>query len=447
MVHDTTSIMPRSILDTDLYKFTMQQAVLRHFSDVEAVYRFTHRDQDVYFTRECYDKFVEALTHFDELALRADEREWLAKACPYFSATYLDYLQSYRFKPAQIKVTFHPKRPSAPGPRELGKLEIEARGPWLETILWEVPVMATLSEIYFTTTDRDWSYDGQEEAAYEKTKRLLEAGCTFSEFGTRRRRSYHIQDLVVATMLRVAKDIPEAKGKVSGTSNVHFAMKYNVAPVGTIAHEWFMAVGALKGYEHANGLALDLWETVYPDVLLLALTDTFSTEVFFKDFVQDKERAQRWKGLRQDSGDPYTYAPRAKEVYASLGIDHRQKSIIFSDSVNLDKALKLVKQCREWSLIWGVGCAALFGIGTWLTNDFPSASRHGEKSRALNMVIKLAGVDGKHCVKISDELMKVRPSEMRAEGADADGGAQNTGDPETVNYVKKVFDIPEQLST
>jgi len=425
MVHDTKRVLPKSILDTDLYKFTMQQAVLRHFSDVEAVYRFTHRDQNVYFTRECYEKFVEALTHFDELALTQEEREWLSKACPYFTASYLNYLQSYRFKPSQVKVTFHPKSPEIGDPTgrdELGKLEIEAMGPWVETILWEVPVMATLSEIYFTTADKDWSYDGQAEEAYDKAKRLLEAGCTFSEFGTRRRRSYYIQDLVVQTIIRAEKDLPGLKGKVSGTSNVHLAMKHNVAPVGTIAHEWFMAVGALRGYEHANGLALDLWESVYPDVLLLALTDTFSSEAFYKDFLMDKERAERWKGLRQDSGDPFVYAPRAKEVYESLGIDYRQKSIIFSDSLNLDKALKLAKQCRE------VGFVPLFGIGTWLTNDFASLSRKDEKSKALNMVIKLAGVNGKHCVKISDELMK------------------NTGDPETVNYVKKVFDIPEQHS-
>ncbi|TCD70181.1 nicotinate phosphoribosyltransferase [Steccherinum ochraceum] len=432
MVHDTKRVSPQSMLDTDLYKFTMQQAVQRHFPDVDAVYRFTHRDKDVYFTRECYELFLEALSHFGELALTDAEREWLGRACPYFTPSYLDYLQSYRFNPSQVSVAFHPKAPSSspdppPGsPYERGRIAIEARGPWLETILWEVPLMATLSELFFTTADRDWTYDGQEAEAREKGRRLLEAGCTFSEFGTRRRRSYAVQDLVVGALVRVEREGRERgegwKGHVSGTSNVHLAMKHGIAPVGTIAHEWFMAVGAMRGYEHANGIALDLWEDVYPDVLLLALTDTFSTEAFFKDFVLDKERANRWKGLRQDSGDPYVYAPRAKEVYESMGIDYRQKSIIYSDSVNLDKALKLAKQCRE------IGFIPLFGIGTWLSNDFPSVSRKGEKSKALNMVIKLAGVDGKHCVKISDELMK------------------NTGDEETVKHVKKVFEIPEQKS-
>lgn len=161
---------------------------------------------------------------FGELALTDDERQWLAKTCPYFSSSYLTYLQSYRFNPSQVQITFNPKSPAEindpTGSHELGRIEISATGPWVETILWEVPLMATLSEIYFTTVDRDWSYAGQEEEAYEKGKRLLESGCTFSEFGTRRRRSYDIQDLVVGTLVRVGKDFPQLKGKVGGTSNV-----------------------------------------------------------------------------------------------------------------------------------------------------------------------------------------------------------------------------------
>lgn len=277
--------------------------------------------------------------------------------------------------------------------------------------------MASLSEIYFRVADTDWSYAGQKERAYEKAKIYLEAGCVFSEFGTRRRRSYHIQNLVVETLIQAASD-PPGKGKLMGTSNVHLAMKHNITPIGTIAHEWFMGVAVLKGYRNANGTALDLWESVYPNVLLLALTDTFSTEVFYKDFVRDKARAQRWKGLRQDSGDPFVYAPRAKEVYDALGIDHREKIIIYSDSVDVEKALKLKKQCDE------VGFQTSFGIGTSLTNDFKSVSSGGkEKSRALNMVIKLNSVGGEPCVKISDELTK------------------NTGFPDAVKKVKEIYGI------
>jgi len=280
--------------------------------------------------------------------------------------------------------------------------------------------MACLSGLYFLTSDRDWNYAGQEEQAYEKGVALLRAGCQFSEFGTRRRRSYHVQDLVVATLIRGSKDNP-GKGKLVGTSNVHLAYKHGITPIGTIAHEWFMGVAALTGYENANGRALDFWEVIYPSGPLIALTDTFSTESFFKDFVRDTERARRWSGLRQDSGDPLHYAPRAREIYESMGIDYREKMIIYSDALTLDKALKIKAQCDE------IGFTCSFGIGTFLTNDFRSASSDGkEKSKALNMVIKLASIDGNPCIKISDELMK------------------NTGNPETVDQVKQLYGISRQ---
>jgi len=225
---------------------------------------------------------------------------------------------------------------------------------------------------------------------------------------------------VVATLIRAGNDNP-GKGKLVGTSNAHMAYKHGITPIGTIAHEWFMGVAALRGYENANGMALDLWETVYPDGPLIALTDTFSTESFYKDFVHDIERARRWSALRQDSGDPLIYAPRAREIYESMGIDFREKLIIYSDALTLDKALKIKAQCDE------IGFPCSFGIGTFLTNDFRSVSSAGkEKSKALNMVIKLASIDGKSCVKISDELMK------------------NTGNPGVVDQVKQLYGIPRQ---
>ncbi|EPQ59135.1 nicotinate phosphoribosyltransferase, partial [Gloeophyllum trabeum ATCC 11539] len=409
-------ILPASILDTDLYKFTMQQAILQHFPDASAKYRFTNRDKNKgrYFTKACYERFKTSVSRFSELTISERQLEQLPKACPYFTPDYLNYLRSYRFKPEQVKITFVPVADSA----EFGDIEIEAAGPWVETILWEVPLMATLSETWFTYVDTDWTYDGQAELAYEKGIKLLEGGCTFSEFGTRRRRSFETHDIVMENLIRASKDY-SGSARLSGTSNVHLALKYGVSPMGTIAHEWFMGVAALKGYENCNGLALDLWEQVYNDSLKIALTDTFSTEAFYKDFVKDPARARRWKALRQDSGDPYVYAPRAKEIYESLGIDYKEKMIIFSDSINMEKALGLKKQCNE------LGFPCSFGIGTWLTNDFKKASSGGkEQSLALNMVIKLSEVDGKPCVKISDEIMK------------------NTGDPNEVKQAKLTFGLP-----
>lgn len=408
-------ILPRSILDTDLYKLTMQQAVLHHFPTVQATYRFTHRDANVYFTRTCYEMFVVAISQFHILSLTSDERAWLLNTCPYFKPAYIDYLSSYCFQPSQVQVTFVPRGPDS----DEGRIEIEASGPWTETILWEVPLMATLSEIYYSTVDKDWSYDGQAELAYEKGAKLLEAGCVFSEFGTRRRRSYHVQDVVLDQLIRAEKNHP-GRGKLSATSNAHLAQKYGIKPIGTIAHEWIMGIGAMRGYEHANSIALDLWEEVYPDAALVALTDTFSTKAFFQDFERDIERARRWRVLRQDSGDPFVFAPRAKEVYERLGINHRERTIIYSDSLDLEKTLALKKHCEE------IGFIPTFGIGTFFTNDFKSLSSKGkEKSRALNMVIKLASANGLPCIKISDDLMK------------------NTGDRETVSRIKDLFELPK----
>ncbi|KAJ4479922.1 nicotinate phosphoribosyltransferase [Lentinula aciculospora] len=404
--------LPQSILDTDLYKFTMQNAVLQNFPDVHAIYRFTNRNKDrTLFNIECFERFQTAVSQFDQAKLTHNERAWLAETCPYFPSQYLDYLESYRFKPEQVHVEFIPVE------GDKGHIEIRAEGPWVETILWEVPLMACLSETYFTTVDNDWSNDGQEDLAYQKGKALLEAGCVFSEFGTRRRRSFHTQDFVVRALLKAVQDIPNS-GKLTGTSNVFLAKKYGINPVGTVAHEWFMGIGALRGYGSVNDLALKIWETAYSNSILLALTDTFSTTAFFQSFSKNPARARKWHGLRQDSGDPLEFAPRAKEVYENMGIDHREKMIIYSDSLNLDKALKLKKQADE------IGFKASFGIGTFLTNDFVKASDPNRKSPALNMVIKLAEVDGKSCVKISDDLRK------------------NTGDQEVVKEVKELFGLP-----
>ncbi|KAF9000761.1 nicotinate phosphoribosyltransferase [Cyathus striatus] len=395
----------------------MQQAVLQHFPDVQATYKFTNRDKTVLFSRHCVERFRTAVSFFTDLSLTKEEHSWLSNTCPFLTEDYLSYLSSFRYKPEQVRITYQPVSQDG----LMGNLEIEASGPWVETILWEVPLMATLSETYFQIVATDWDYNDQEELAYTKAKSLLEAGCSFSEFGTRRRRSYYTHDIVLASLVRAAKETT-SQASLSGTSNVHFAHKYGLAPIGTIAHEWFMGVAALKGYEHANSIALDLWETVYPvgKTALIALTDTFSTTGFFKDFVEDPERARRWAGLRQDSGDPFTFGPRVFKMYEDLGIDPSTKLIVYSDALNIEKAIRLKQQCNELGLK-----KVSFGIGTFLTNDFRTTSSGGtEKSKALNMVIKLSSVDGKPCVKISDDLTK------------------NTGDKATVEHVKRMYNLP-----
>ncbi|KAJ7104325.1 nicotinate phosphoribosyltransferase [Mycena belliarum] len=400
---------PRSILDTDLYKITMQQAVLRVFPHTQASYKFTMRDKSAVFTPDAFRVFQQTVDRFGDVKLTESEHAWLKETCPYLTDEYLSYLRDYRFRPEQVHVAF------VPTSADSGTIKIDIAGPWVETILWEVPLMACLSEVYFKLVVTNWTYDGQKDLAYEKGRTLFQGDCVVSEFGTRRRRSFEAQNVVIESLLRASKET-ESKGKLVGTSNVHFAHKYGLMPVGTIAHEWFMGVAALKGYEDANSVAMNLWEEVYPAALLVALTDTFSSEAFFKSYSNDKERASRWQGLRQDSGDPFAFGVRAKEVFDSLGIDPRTKTIIYSDSLTVEKALRLKAQAND------LGLNVSFGIGTFLTNDFKKAGSL-EVSKALNMVIKLSSVDDQACVKISDDLTK------------------NTGDPETVKMVKRIYNL------
>ncbi|ODN80853.1 nicotinate phosphoribosyltransferase [Cryptococcus amylolentus CBS 6039] len=420
--------VPFSILDTDLYKLTMQNAVLHHFHDAVVTIKFTNRSPQMLFTRQSFQWAQERVNHLTDLRLTEKERAYLSKSCPYFSSSYLDYLQGVRLDPInQVKLSFMPKSTNAEG-EEMGEIGCEIEGPWRDTILYEVPIMAILSESYFKFVDTDWSYDGQLESAKSKALQLLNPPApttplVFSEFGTRRRRSFQAQDIVIKGLLSGFEEYKSQGGKggaVSGTSNVYLALKYGIQPVGTIAHEWVMAVAAVHGYKGANGRAMDMWEEVYPPNTPLAapltmLTDTFTASIFFDEFVSSPERALRWAVLRQDSGDAFEFLRGAKKAWRTvedeagvkrekgpdgLEVVGKGKRVIFSDGLDVEKAVKLQQGCDE------IGIAASFGIGTFLTNDFHRISDPSQKSKALNIVIKLNKINGKGCVKLSDDKGK-----------------------------------------
>ncbi|KAG8983130.1 nicotinate phosphoribosyltransferase, partial [Tulasnella sp. 427] len=419
---------------------TMQQAVLRHFPDAQVEYRFTNRSKGMKFNAACVDAIVEAvnrkgtsaygwtpLTHdcnltfagLEEVFLTEDEFSWLQKSCTYFRPEYLDFLKKYRFKPKEQVIIRYLPSLETPG---FGELEMEFRGLWKEAILYETPVMAIVSEAYFNHVDTDWSLAGAEETAYQKGKILYQGGIALSEFGARRRRSYDSQKLVIEGLLRAHRELPpNSKGCLAGTSNVHFAHMFDLVPIGTIAHEWMMGIAASRGYEKANILSLELWEEVYPTTLSnslhIALTDTFTTPVFFNNFYLNPGLAMRWRGLRQDSGDPLDFIPLAKAAYEKLGINPADKLIVFSDSLNVEACLKIKKASDE------AGFQSSYGVGTSLTNDFKRLS-NGERSKPLNIVIKLGSIDGNECIKISDDIMK------------------NTGDKAAVRQIKETLGVP-----
>lgn len=196
------------------------------------------------------------------LRVTAEERDFLKRKCPYLNDAYISFLETFHLKPAeQVEIKFTPAQDTGSDEDE-GVVDYVIKGLWLDTILYEIPLLSLTSQAYFMFSDRDWDYESQEEKAHRKGSTLLENGCVFSEFGTRRRRDYHTQDIVMKGLTRAAEDAKKNgyKGALTGTSNVHFAMKYDVNAVGTVAHEWYMTIAAITNdYENANELALQYW--------------------------------------------------------------------------------------------------------------------------------------------------------------------------------------------
>ncbi|KAJ5096339.1 nicotinate phosphoribosyltransferase [Penicillium alfredii] len=453
-----------SLLDTDLYKLTMQCAILKYFPDVYVTYGFTNRTPHMKLRRGAYKWLLEQMDKMANVRVTAEERAFLKKKCPYFNDAYISFLETFRLKPSeQIEIKFTPSQDTGSDADE-GTVEYIIKGLWVDTILYEIPLLALTSQAYFLFSDTDWDYHSQEEKAYRKGCTLLENGCIFSEFGSRRRRDYHTQDLVMKGLCRAAEDGKKHgwKGVLSGTSNVHFAMKYDVNAVGTVAHEWYMTIAAITDdYENANELALRYWLGCFGEgVLGVALTDTFGTPAFLDAFrkpipeytsagvgavstipsgaattvestVQSeattkppitapirnggsestKTYAQVYAGVRQDSGDPTYFVKMVREFYDREGITDL-KTVVFSDSLDIEHCLEY-KVIAEES-----GFSPVFGVGTFFTNDFINTSS-GEKSKPLNIVIKIATANGRPAVKLSDNMGK------------------NTGDHEKVQEVKQ----------
>jgi nicotinate phosphoribosyltransferase len=261
---------------------------------------------------------------------------------------------------------------------EDGQLVLSVVGPWHSTVLWEVPLMATISELYFQFHP-DWNYDGQAGRAINKARRLSDAGCYFADFGTRRRRSYETQSLVVHAFA-------PHKSHFVGTSNPHLAMQFGTKPIGTVAHEWTQGHSILGSLRHANLCAMDAWVKVYNSQLGIALTDTYGLNSFFGDF--NAYHTRLWDGIRHDSGCPFDFATRAAEHYKKFGVCG--KTLIFSDNLDVDKAIAINEHCKKLN----IRCS--FGIGTFFSNNFDGPLK------ALNMVIKLWSVDGIPVVKLGE---------------------------------------------
>ena len=384
----------KSLLDNDFYKFTMQYAAVKLYPDTQAKYEFINRGQHEFPIGfgEALQKRIEQMA---DLALTPEEKNYLKVACPYLNSAYLDFLQGYRYDPSEVKIE-----------QSGSDLSVKIQGYWYRTILWEVPILSLISELFYELSHL--KRDGDEtviETVKIKANSYKELGVTVAEFGTRRRHSYAVQNLVAGAL----KEFGGAS--YVGTSNVHFAMTTGVKPIGTHAHEWFMYHGARFGFKVANGVSLDRWVNVYHGDLGIALTDTYTTDVFFTQF--NKKLAKLFDGVRHDSGDPIEFAHKTIEHYQKMGIDPMHKTIIFSDGLNLEK-VKTISEALQGKI--GIS----FGIGTNLTNDVGLTP--------MNIVLKLISIaepdiPWTNVVKLSDEKGK------------------HTGDPKMIHLAKEILEI------
>ena len=368
----------KSILDNDLYKFSMMNAVLQYKQGVPVTYAFNNRRKSNKFNDRFLTEFNNELEQMSNLTCSDRQIRFFQDSCPFLGNEYFAYLKTYRFDPNEVKAKVDTE----------GDLSIDIAGTWDRTILWEVPLMALISELYFKFCDTDWNHDMevQRQKILEKANKMMKL--IFTDFGTRRRRDYETQLLVVQMFKELCPNFV-------GTSNVHIAELCNVKPIGTMAHEWIMGISVLEGLLHANRHAMRIWSKIYKGDLGTALTDTYGTKAFWNDF--EMQLAKLFDSVRHDSGCPFKFTDLAVESYKNLRIDPMTKSAIFSDGLDCNLAVKIAEYCQN-----KIRCS--FGIGTHLTNDYEKMD--GSISQALNMVIKLMTCAGKHCVKLSDNPAK-----------------------------------------
>ncbi len=385
-----------TLLDTDAYKLHMQQAVFHHYYDVHVAAEFRCRGDDLLgIYADSIREQVDAMQH---LALTDDEYQWLS-GLPFFKADYLNWLRDFRYKPEQVTVT-----------NENGKLDIRLEGPWREVIMWEVPLLAVISEL----AHRYRSPETGVEQAVASLENKLEAFSTLTEgldmsrfrlmdFGTRRRFSREVQQAIVERLKQEPWFV--------GTSNYDLARRLNLTPMGTQAHEWFQAHQQISpDLANSQRAALAAWLEEYPNQLGIALTDCITMDAFLRDF--GPEFAERYQGLRHDSGDPVEWGEKAIAHYEKLGIDPMSKVLVFSDNLDLAKAVELYRH-------FNARVNLSFGIGTRLTCDIPQV-------KPLNIVIKLVECNGKPVAKLSDSP-----------------GKTICHDKAFVRALRKAFDLPQ----
>ena len=391
----------QSVLDTDLYKFTTSYAYSKLYPRAYGQFRFIDRGKTTY-PQGFAEELKKELQEMSKLALTKDEASFLSRELPYLPPTYIDFVRGFRFDPEEVKVEQDAE----------GHLSIIAEGLLYRVTLWETPILALVSELYYKMLGAQPDMEYTERTIISKARKLAEHGITFSMFGMRRRFSAAIED-------RVTKLLKEhAAGYLFGTSNVYYAYKHGLRVSGTHPHEWIQFHGAMFGYKMANYMAMEDWINVYDGDLGTVLTDTYTTDVFMRNF--SKKHAMLFTSLRHDSGDPLQFTEKVIARYRELRVDPTIKYIIFSDGLDPERAIEIANYCKG-------RIGASFGIGTNFSNDV------GNGVRPMNIVMKLwkCKMTEKErwnpCVKLSD----------------VDG--KHTGEPEEIELAQRTLGLPVQI--
>lgn len=391
----------QSVLDTDLYKFTTSYAYSKLYPRAYGQFRFIDRGKTTY-PQGFAEELKKEIQEMSKLALTKDEASFLYRELPYLPPTYIDFVRGFRFDPEEVKVEQDAE----------GHLSIIAEGLLYRVTLWETPILALVSELYYKMLGAQPDIEYTERTIISKARKLAEHGITFSMFGMRRRFSAAIEDRVTELLKE------HAAGYLFGTSNVYYAYKHGLRVSGTHPHEWIQFHGAMFGYKMANYMAMEDWINVYDGDLGTVLTDTYTTDVFMRNF--SKKHAMLFTSLRHDSGDPLQFTEKVIARYRELRVDPTIKYIIFSDGLDPERAIEIANYCKG-------RIGASFGIGTNFSNDV------GNGVRPMNIVMKLwkCKMTEKErwnpCVKLSD----------------VDG--KHTGEPEEIELAQRTLGLPIQI--
>jgi len=391
----------QSVLDTDLYKFTTSYAYSKLYPRAYGQFRFIDRGKTTY-PQGFAEELKKEIQEMSKLSLTKDEASFLYRELPYLPPTYIDFVRGFRFDPEEVKVEQDAE----------GHLSIIAEGLLYRVTLWETPILALVSELYYKMLGAQPDMEYTERTIISKARKLAEHGITFSMFGMRRRFSAAIEDRVTELLKE------HAAGYLFGTSNVYYAYKHGLRVSGTHPHEWIQFHGAMFGYKMANYMAMEDWINVYDGDLGTVLTDTYTTDVFMRNF--SKKHAMLFTSLRHDSGDPLQFTEKVIARYRELRVDPTIKYIIFSDGLDPERAIEIANYCKG-------RIGASFGIGTNFSNDV------GNGVRPMNIVMKLwkCKMTEKErwnpCVKLSD----------------VDG--KHTGEPEEIELAQRTLGLAVQI--